>query len=514
MTKIQKILIVPIVLLLSIIIIWWVVADDLIDYLLNKSNISLLKYHQSLNPAERSFIYYKQLVWSGLLRFSFFWSSIVIFLFFFWVKIQNRLNSFLNEEHSPYALSIFRIITFVTILIYTEYNLILKISSLPHQLLVPPLGWSQILSYLKPNTYSLTYLIPIFQITVFLSILGYRVRFFGSIAIILGIWILGIPQFYGKINHYHHLLWFALIAVVSPSTEVWALDNKERKVITNGYVHRYYLQLILLSLIVIYFFAGAWKLIGGGLEWLWGDAARRQIELESVSLGIKLPSIFNAIPVLYKLIGLLTVFIELSWGWWMLNKKTRIWTIVITAIFHLCIFLIMDINFWILPVFLLTFLPFKTFFPSNPSNKNIQEPVKVISFSSRHWSKLYLSVIILFGFFHIDTWPFAVYPSFGNPIESKSWQVSMQYQEAGIKQNINLISNKKLREWLTKSRLYGLHNQISQGNETSNSKLKILDTFYCRKLGIPANKNREYIKYKINVVTGEKLDSIVLLKLP
>ena len=223
------------------------------------------------------------MVESGLLRFSFFWSFVIILILCIGDKFKKLSNAFINENNNPYALSLFRIITFSAILIYTEYPVIYEMSALPEQFIHSPLGWSGILSILKPNQNSLNYLIPLFKLSLLLSIVGFRLRFFGIISVILGIWILGIPQFYGKINHYHHLLWFAVIAVFAPSNEVLTVEKNNRKV-CNSRTHRYFLQLILFSLYVMYFFPVAWKVIGSGFDWLWGEAAKRQIELQCISL--------------------------------------------------------------------------------------------------------------------------------------------------------------------------------------------------------------------------------------
>ena len=36
--------------------------------------------------------------------------------------------------------------------------------------------------------------------------------------------IAGIPQFFGKINHIHHLIWFMAIFAVSPCADVLSID--------------------------------------------------------------------------------------------------------------------------------------------------------------------------------------------------------------------------------------------------------------------------------------------------
>ena len=500
--------------LLLILCLWWLFSEQVVDFFLNRSNIAILNYHQSLNPAERGFDYYRDLVGKVLVRFCLLWSFVSLLLWFFWHVIQKQWVAFLYEPASPYALSVFRIVAFGSLLLYTEPEVILKMSKLPVILIDPPLGWSRVLQTITPNFNSVGFLLPIFELCLVMALLGYRVRLFGSVAVLMGVWVLGIPQFYGKINHYHHLLWFGMIASIAPSSEVWSLDARRGIKVVGAYVHRYYLRLILASLFVIYFFAGCWKIIGCGPEFLWGNIARHQIELQAVTLGLQLPKVFIDYPIFYKLIALLTVIIEIFWGWWMLQKKSRYWMMAVTVMFHLSILLIMDINFWILPVFLLVFLPYHQFFKRVVGEDKSVETRDPEKFSKNHWSRWYLGIIMVFGFFHIDTWPFAVYPSFGNPVEPITWHVSLEYKRSDGFHKVNLIGDQKLRKWLPKTRLLGLHKQLLSKDPKSISKLKALDRFYCEALSLNMDQPRTYIKRKKNITTGEILDSCVLLDLP
>ena len=43
----------------------------------------------------------------------------------------------------------------------------------------------------------------------FTGMVGLFTRTSALFTTVLSFYVLGIPQFYGKVNHYHHLLWFA-----------------------------------------------------------------------------------------------------------------------------------------------------------------------------------------------------------------------------------------------------------------------------------------------------------------
>jgi hypothetical protein len=438
---------------------------------------------------------------SILFRFGFMvlFSSVV--LWFSWPYLSARYSDFMNESASAHSLAIFRIICFGTLLYYPDYDVIVSMSELPSDLLIPPPGWHGLLKNFMPNAKLTVWLIPVYQVTVVAALLGYRTRMAAFFAVVLGVWLLGIPQFYGKINHYHHLFWFATIAIFAPVSDVWSLDSRRHRNHINPKKHRFYLGVILLSIFTIYFFAGWWKLIGGGFSWIWGEAARWQIEAQLLRLGKNSTGCYNDNPWLFKLIGLLTVLFELSWGWFMLARKTRPFILVLGVIFHLSIYIFMDINFWQLTIFYCIFLPYHEWF-------NLKQEKQLSNWivPKFHWSKLYLALIMAFGFFHIDSWPMAVYPSFCNPLETRVWQVSLDFYQEKKLRTVNLAGDVELRSWLPKTRLMGLHGQLTGNENVAIHKIKLLDSFYCRALGISISTKRRYVKRMIDLENGQALE--------
>jgi hypothetical protein len=438
---------------------------------------------------------------SILFRFGFMvlFSSVV--LWFSWPYLSARYSDFMNESASAHSLAIFRIICFGTLLYYPDYDVIVSMSELPSDLLIPPPGWHGLLKNFMPNAKLTVWLIPVYQVTVVAALLGYRTRMAAFFAVVLGVWLLGIPQFYGKINHYHHLFWFATIAIFAPVSDVWSLDSRRHRNHINPKKHRFYLGVILLSIFTIYFFAGWWKLIGGGFSWIWGEAARWQIEAQLLRLGKNSTGCYNDNPWLFKLIGLLTVLFELSWGWFMLARKTRPFILVLGVIFHLSIYIFMDINFWQLTIFYCIFLPYHEWF-------NLKQEKQLSNWivPKFHWSKLYLALIMAFGFFHIDSWPMAVYPSFCNPLETRVWQVSLDFYQEKKLRTVNLAGDVELRSWLPKTRLMGLHGQLTGNENVAIHKIKLLDSFYCRALGISISTKRRYVKRMIDIENGQALE--------
>jgi len=97
-------------------------------------------------------------------------------------------------------------------------------SSIPPELRFPPPGLHWLLAHLPINetwAWGASVLMLVFCFT---AAVGLFTRTSAIACLILGFYVLGIPQFYGKINHYHHLLWFTAILAASPCADVLSID--------------------------------------------------------------------------------------------------------------------------------------------------------------------------------------------------------------------------------------------------------------------------------------------------
>lgn len=463
----------------------------------------MLQYHQSLDPASRELTFYVELLQGAFLRLGLLLGVLSLWLGLGWSALQRRWQGFLSEPIGPQPLALFRILTFGTLLLYPNYGAILRMSALPAELLVAPPGLLGLLKLFPPTFFATQLLLAVFVAAATAALLGWKTRWMASLSFLTGLWVLGVPQFYGKINHYHHLLWFALLAAMAPVSEVWALDAKGSRV--DGARHRAYLGVIVLTMGAVYFFPGWWKVLGGGGAWLWGDAVGWQLEVQALRLGTDLPG-WAEQPLFSKIVGLGTVLFECSWWWWMLSKRARPWILTLGLGFHIGIYLLMDINFWVLPIFYLTFLPFERLWKADIH----PAPFPAILSRSRISTWL-LAAIIAVGFLHFDGWPLAVYPSFGNPPEEKVWLVSLEYAEGDSLKSVALGGrDEALRAWLPKTRLLGLHAQLTGDETKAAAKIRLLDPYYREALGLDITVARRYVKRKIEIETGKVLETRLL----
>ncbi len=160
--------------------------------------------------------------------------------------------------------------------------------------------------------------------------IGFKTRFSLLIFSLLGLYIYGVPNLFGKLNHNHILVWFPFFLALGPSEEdlsVDALLDRLKGLKVPKQAHSSYLlplKLIWLQLGVIYFFAGFWKIWMVGLDWCFTDNLIRIMQWEWVENYDRVPGIrIDQWPWLVKLGGLLTLYFELLFPVLILFPKTR-----------------------------------------------------------------------------------------------------------------------------------------------------------------------------------------------
>jgi hypothetical protein len=164
---------------------------------------------------------------------------------------------------------------------------------------------------------------------------------------LLGFYCFGIPQFYGKVDHNHHLLWFAIILAVSPCGDFFTLDasrsawkRADREITDPPSPSQAYalpLRFVMLLMGVIYFFPGFWKLWQSGFDWFLTDNLPRQLYLFWTWSfdGLWLPAFrIDQHVLLYRIAAAATPLFELSFVFFMFHRTLRAVSAVGGLIFH------------------------------------------------------------------------------------------------------------------------------------------------------------------------------------
>src|SRR4030095_17021428 len=98
------------------------------------------------------------------------------------------------------------------------------VASLPADLRFPPTGLQWTLAQIPINE-SFAHAASMALVVACLAcILGLFSRTSIIICLVLSLYVLGLHQFFGNINHYHHLIWFMAILALSPCSDVLSID--------------------------------------------------------------------------------------------------------------------------------------------------------------------------------------------------------------------------------------------------------------------------------------------------
>ena len=305
-------------------------------------------------PVVRTIDYYQQRGASFLNRIVWFYFIGVFPLILGFRRLRQVLASFFTASAHPFHLALFRIVVFSLLFIRGNLNLVDQLDS---ALLEPLPGWGWLRDIplgfvLDPDVMETSRLL--FQLCCLAGIIGFYTRTAAVGAAALGLYVLGVPQFFAKISHYHFLWWFAVLLACSPSGDALSVDavRRARRSGTQGMplqaALRYALpiQFALLLLGVAYFFPGFWKFAVHGPEWALSDNLKFKMRYIWFVQGGWLPFFrLDLYPFLYQAGGLLTILFEMGFVIAVLHPRTRVFGVVGATLFHLSNRLFLNVGF-------------------------------------------------------------------------------------------------------------------------------------------------------------------------
>jgi hypothetical protein len=244
------------------------------------------------------------------------------------------------------------------------------------------------------------------------KLFSFSTRLACSIAALFGIYVLGLPELWGKADHYHHLIWFAAILAASPCGDTLALDSSGRVLPERSPIYRRPLRYAWLVIGLIYFFPGLWKL-GMGTAWWAGDNLNWQMYQKWFEAGFVTPALrTDHLPHLYRIGGLATVLFEVSFLPLVMWRPTRMGAVLAGLGFHIACAETMRIWFWILPVLYVMFGDWDAM-ASCMGWMVKRRPVATES--NRTLLIVAMTVILAIaaaGLTRFDSWPVGIYPTF------------------------------------------------------------------------------------------------------
>jgi len=385
--------------------------------------IRVLPATLELNPLSQSVIYTRLvLVW--------FFCELIIIAAVWRHELRKKLRHFFSVPTHPLNLAVARIVFFWFLMNFFSVGSIRSYAQMPGELLYPPPGWTWILSWLPITETLISNIYLIFIVGSLFAMLGLFSRTSALIAGIAGIYLLGVPQFFGKINHYHHLIWFCFIFASSKSGAFLSLDRvilKSRRQDTantevrSSAEYSIPLRLMWILMGVIYFFPGLGKLWSAGMHWAFSDNLKYRLYAKWYEHDWQLPILrIDEWPVLLQVGGLFTIIFELLFIVMIFNDRTRYLAVVGGLLFHFSTKVFMFISFMSLQVcyvFLIDWYSlYRRIFPNKENDESTLGvaphgllPLKSLPFLV---GVFFIFINSVCGVLRIDTWPFGYYPVF------------------------------------------------------------------------------------------------------
>lgn len=287
-----------------------------------------------------------------LVRLSILWAASVlgILLLVRRREVARGLGRYLTEADAPLNLAILRIATFGTLLfIPAGREEFIVHAALPDALLFPPSGLGSALSSLTPFPDSARFVLIAWIVATSMAAFGLFTRASTVIAALLTLVVLGVPQLHGKVNHSHHLAWFAILLATSRCGDVLSLDawiSGRRTAPVRDVRYGVPLRFAWLLLGIVYFFPGVWKLWTGGLDWMFSDHLKHQIWHQWTTHETWRPVIDpTGSDWLLDLGGLGVVVFEMSFILLVFHRRTRLVAFALGLGFHLANQLTLNIGF-------------------------------------------------------------------------------------------------------------------------------------------------------------------------
>ena len=260
-------------------------------------------------------------------------------------RLIDAARRFFAAVGSPVDLAVLRIVIFCLFAFEVERSNTLFYSALPAELLMPPagLGWLPRMLPVGPQVGYVALLV--FRVACVATVLGCFTRVSAVLALLAGAWSLAVPQLYGKLNHDHHVLWFAALLAMSPCADVLAVDavraalrRADRGAVDPPGPARAYalpIRVIWVLLGIVYFFPGFWKVWTTGFAWISADNLRNQMFLKWREFDDWTPMIrIDGYPPLLLLSALGTVAFELSFIVLVLSPRLRAFAALGGLVFH------------------------------------------------------------------------------------------------------------------------------------------------------------------------------------
>src|SRR5215468_2733325 len=262
-----------------------------------------------------------------------------------WRQTRQTVTDFFTARSSPINLAILRFVFFAVLFQFVDVEHLVWFSQCPPELRFPPVGLGWLLPYVPVNPTAVAFTAVMLRACCLSALVGLFSRTSAGLAALLSVYVLGIPQLYGKVNHYHYLVAFAAILAASPCGDALSVDAvrnawrraNEGQTAPPGPSMSYALPLRFVWLLMglLYFFPGLWKLWSSGFDWIFSDNLRLQMYSKWLEYGDWTPFFqLDQHPVLSQMAALFTIGFEISFVFLIFFPSLRLLAPLGCLVFH------------------------------------------------------------------------------------------------------------------------------------------------------------------------------------
>jgi hypothetical protein len=377
------------------------------------------------DPSARDLAYYMALASALHWRFTGVSVAIGAIATYLFTAQRGAIIRYFQSDNHPVNLAVFRIVAFWQAWMFPSAYVRLY-GDFPKDSLVPPPGWGSILPLLPYSADFNNTLLVIFKCASFLAMIGLATRTSMVVATVAGLYVMGIPEFFGKIDNYHHIWLFMLLLSVSPAGDALSVDRllfrRREPALQRSIEYGRPLVWAAITIGIIYFFPGVWKFLVSGTDWALSDNVRNKFYNKWFETGFEPILRIDQFPVLYKAGGVFTIVFEMLFVLALPFFPARVVAIASAIGFHLATKLFMGIDFSHLLVMFVVFIDWHWLWRAGSSAIGVRqtaETVRPTPRSARWLASQWLSAamvvsMIACGCCLVTSWPVSCYPTFAS----------------------------------------------------------------------------------------------------
>lgn len=270
--------------------------------------------------------------------------------------VRGRLVATFHEEDHPLTLGILRIAVFAVLLKRFNADRWLWFSDFPRELAMPPPGLAWVLDAGVIDRGVAAALCPIFVVLLFMAMIGLFTRASAAAAILLGLYIWGIPKFFGATFYQHSLFWLGALCAAAPSGDALSVDALIRAwrkpgaslaladVRSTSYARPARVAWLFFG--VLYFFPGWWKVWECGFDFAFSDNLIHIMRGRWIDGGGNAPWFRpDLVPPLVWIGGLNVLLWELAFPFAMFSPRMRVALLAEGVFFHIMNVVVLYIDF-------------------------------------------------------------------------------------------------------------------------------------------------------------------------